>query len=220
MCNAILICIGLALIGVEHEILLGFAVFILCLVPTLGATISLVLVVVFALFQYGGGLGLALKAGGIVLLVMLIENFVLGPRILGKMMELHPVLLLILLPLAFYFIGIWGLILATPVAVYVVHVLVLQRDLPGSLGVLLLQLFEPGADRLQISRRQKPHLVEHLGVGDRGADVIGHEAGVEPVILARGVAQDAVVQRLALVPQAAQAASSSRISAYARTKRV
>jgi hypothetical protein len=47
-------------------------------------------------------------------------------------MELHPVLLLSVLPLAQYFFGIWGLILATPVAVYVVHVLILRRGLPGA----------------------------------------------------------------------------------------
>lgn len=132
MCNATLACIGLTLIGVEHEFLLALAVFILCLVPTLGAVMSLVLIVVFALFQHGGGPGLAMKAGAVVVFVMIIESFVLSPRILGKMMELHPVLLLVILPVAQYFFGIWGLILATPVSVYVVHVLILQRGLPGT----------------------------------------------------------------------------------------
>jgi hypothetical protein len=42
------------------------------------------------------------------------------------------VLLMSLLPLAQYFFGIWGLILAAPVAVYVIHVLILRRGLPGA----------------------------------------------------------------------------------------
>jgi hypothetical protein len=45
---------------------------------------------------------------------------------------LHPVLIIALLPVAQYFFGIWGLILATPVAVYVIHVLILRRGLPGT----------------------------------------------------------------------------------------
>jgi predicted PurR-regulated permease PerM len=100
-------------------------------VPTLGAAIALVLVSVFALVQPGGGPILALKAAGAVVLVMLVETFILSPRILGRMMELHPVLSLALLPVAQYFFGVWGLILAIPVAVYVIHVLILRRGLPG-----------------------------------------------------------------------------------------
>src|SRR5262249_44334330 len=83
------------------------------------------------LLQPGGGLALALKAAGVVVLVMAVECFVLSPRILGRMMELHPVLLIALLPVAQYFFGGWGLILATPVAVYGIHVLILRRRPPG-----------------------------------------------------------------------------------------
>ena len=63
---------------------------------------------------------------------MVIESFVLSPRILGKMMELHPVMSISILPVAQYFFGVWGLILAIPVTVYVIHVLILRRGLPGS----------------------------------------------------------------------------------------
>jgi predicted PurR-regulated permease PerM len=94
--------------------------------------ISWVLISVVALVQPGGGFTLVLKVSGAVLIVIALETFVFSPRILGKMMELHPVLIMALLPLAQYFFGVWGLILATPVAVYVVHVLILQRGLPGS----------------------------------------------------------------------------------------
>jgi predicted PurR-regulated permease PerM len=132
LCNAVLIFIALRILGVEHEFLLSMATFVLCLVPTLGAAIALVMISLFALVQFGGGPILALKAAGAVVLVMVIESFVLSPRILGKMMELHPVLSIAILPVAQYFFGVWGLILAIPVAVYVIHVLILRRGLPGS----------------------------------------------------------------------------------------
>jgi predicted PurR-regulated permease PerM len=131
-CNAVLIFIALNLLGVEHEFLLALATFVLCLVPTLGAAIALVLISACALLQFGGGPMLALKAAAAVLLVMVIESFVLSPRILGKMMELHPVMSIAILPIAQYFFGVWGLILAIPVTVYVIQALILRRGLPGS----------------------------------------------------------------------------------------
>jgi predicted PurR-regulated permease PerM len=131
LCNATVIFVGLTILGVEHAVLLCTVVFVLCLVPTLGMVIAWVLLAGVAFIQPGGGLLLAVKVTGVVLVAILLETFVFSPRILGRMMELHPVLLLALLPVAQYFFGVWGLILATPVAVYVVHVLILRRGLPG-----------------------------------------------------------------------------------------
>jgi predicted PurR-regulated permease PerM len=131
LCNAILTFIALTILGVEHAVLLALAVFILCQVPTLGMCLSWALLVTMALLQPGGGLMLALRVTVAVVVIILLETFVFSPRILGRMMELHPVLLLAVLPLAQYFFGIWGLLLATPIAVYVVHVLIMRHGLPG-----------------------------------------------------------------------------------------
>jgi predicted PurR-regulated permease PerM len=131
LCNALLTFLALTILGVEHAVLLALAVFVLCQVPTLGMCISWALLVAMALLQPGGGLILALKVTGAVVVIVVLETFVFSPRILGRMMELHPVLLLAVLPLAQYFFGIWGLLLATPIAVYVVHVLIMRRGLPG-----------------------------------------------------------------------------------------
>jgi predicted PurR-regulated permease PerM len=132
LCNATLLLVALTLLGVEHALLLAGAVAVLCLVPTLGLVLAWVLIVIVALVQPGGGVVLALKASGAVVFVILMETFVFSPRILGKMMELHPVLTISILPVAQYFFGVWGLILATPVAVYVIYVLILRRGLPGA----------------------------------------------------------------------------------------
>ena len=131
LCNATVIFVALMILGVEHAVLLCTAVFILCLVPTLGMVLAWVLLAGVAFVQPGGGPLLSLKVTGAVLVAILLETFVFSPRILGRMMELHPVLLIALLPIAQAFFGVWGLILATPVAVYVVHVLILRRGLPG-----------------------------------------------------------------------------------------
>jgi predicted PurR-regulated permease PerM len=130
-CNATILFLAMTVLGVEHAALLAGAVFLLCLVPTLGTIIAWVLLAGVALVQPGGGVGLALKVSAAVVLVVVLETFVFSPRILGRMMELHPVLIIAVLPLAQYFFGVWGLILATPVTVYVIHVVILQRGLPG-----------------------------------------------------------------------------------------
>ncbi|MFH0344066.1 MAG: AI-2E family transporter, partial [Chromatiales bacterium] len=109
----------------------SLAVFVLCLVATLGAVIAWVLVAAFALVEPGGGRVLAVKVSAAMAFVLLMESLVLSPRILGRLMELHPALIMAILPVAQYFFGVWGLILATPVTVYVVYVLILRRDLPG-----------------------------------------------------------------------------------------
>jgi predicted PurR-regulated permease PerM len=132
LCNAVMMYFVLYVLGMDHVMLLSAATFVLCLVPTLGAVLAWALIAVCALLQPGGGFVLALKASGGVLFVMLMEVFVFSPRILGKAMELHPVLIMALLPIAQFFFGIWGLILATPVAVYVIYVVIFRRGLPGS----------------------------------------------------------------------------------------
>jgi predicted PurR-regulated permease PerM len=55
LCNATLMFFALMTLGVEHEVLLSLAVFVLCLVPTLGMMLAWVLIVAMALVQPGGG---------------------------------------------------------------------------------------------------------------------------------------------------------------------
>ncbi len=127
LCNATVIFLALVILGVEHAVLLAGAVFVLCLVPTLGMLIAWALIAAIALIQPGGGIVLALKASGAVVLVVLLETFLFSPRILGGVMELHPVLIIAILPFAHYFFGIWGLILAVPVSVYVINEVILRH---------------------------------------------------------------------------------------------
>jgi predicted PurR-regulated permease PerM len=159
VCNAVMMYFVLRFLGVDHEMLLAAATFVLCLVPTLGAAMAWVLIAVCALVQPGGGVVLALKASTGVMFVILMETFVFSPRILGKAMELHPVLIIALLPIAQYFFGIWGLILATPVAVYVIYVVILRRDLPGAEHAVG-KPHEAGSDDARAETSPAPHRQE------------------------------------------------------------
>jgi len=126
LCNSTLIFFALTILGVEHAVLLAGLVFLFCLVPTIGLIIAWVILVTVALIQPGGGLMLALKVTGAVAAVVCLENLVFSPRILGKMLEMHPVLIIAVIPLAQYFFGIWGLILALPVTVFVIQEIILR----------------------------------------------------------------------------------------------
>ncbi|MGO9114708.1 MAG: AI-2E family transporter [Thermoguttaceae bacterium] len=118
--DSTLIYAALALLGVENPLLLSVVVFVFSFVPVVGVILSAVPIAVMALVQSNGSLGLALWALGAVLLVHLIEATVLSPRIVGKMLHLHPVLGIVVLGIAQQLFGIWGLLLAYPVTVYLI----------------------------------------------------------------------------------------------------
>lgn len=54
-----------------------------------------------------------------------------SPRIIGKIGDLHPVLVIVILLVAEKFFGMWGLVLGVPVAVYVIRVVILDSPIPG-----------------------------------------------------------------------------------------
>jgi predicted PurR-regulated permease PerM len=118
--DATLIFVALSLLGVENPLLLSVVVFVFSFVPVIGVIISAVPIAIMALVQTNGSFGLALWALGAVLLVHLIEATVLSPRIVGKMLHLHPVLGIVVLGIAQQFFGIWGLLLAYPVTVFLI----------------------------------------------------------------------------------------------------
>ena len=56
---------------------------------------------------------------------------VLSPKIIGKVLHLHPVLILVIIVVGEHLFGIWGLLLGVPVAVYILRVAMLNERIPG-----------------------------------------------------------------------------------------
>ena len=83
-----------------------------------------------------------------------------------------------------------------------VYVLVLERNAPFPGVERGLELFQAVTDGARVVVADEPGRSQHLRVRDRAAHVVGHEARIEQVILARRVAQDTFAERQALVPQA------------------
>ena len=118
--NAVLTWIALRVLGIDNALLLSVVVFIFSFIPVIGVLLSSIPIALTALLQSNGSLGLALYGIGAILVVHFIEATLLSPKIVGKMLHLHPVLGIIVLAIAEHYFGIWGLLLAYPVTVYLI----------------------------------------------------------------------------------------------------
>lgn len=129
--NTFLTFLLLRLLGIENDLLLCLFVFIGSFIPVLGVLLSGFPIAIQAVLQPDGSIELALQAIAGVLLIHLIETSFLSPRIVGKVLHLHPVMVLVILVIGEHFFGIWGLLLGVPVAVYLIRVVLLREAIPG-----------------------------------------------------------------------------------------
>lgn len=109
----ILTMLGLLLIGHKHALILGFMTFILDLVPVIGPTIAVAAGLISAA---GHGFVFVLLTFAIFMVVQWLENQVLRPVIFGKLMDMHPLTIIISLLVGARFLGFWGVILGPAIA--------------------------------------------------------------------------------------------------------
>jgi predicted PurR-regulated permease PerM len=103
----------MAVFHVPYALLLGILAFILEFIPVLGTLISGAICTLLALTI---GWGVALLVLGYFTIVHIIEGDIIGPRIVGKAVGLHPVVSLAALIAGSELFGIWGALFASPVA--------------------------------------------------------------------------------------------------------
>jgi len=129
--NAILTFLMLRLLGIDNELLLTLIVLIASLIPVLGVILSAVPITLQALLQPDGSLAMAFYALVGIGVIHGIETTVLSPKIVGRLLHLHPVLVVVVLVIGEHLFGVWGLLLGVPVAVYAIHVGVMAEPIPG-----------------------------------------------------------------------------------------
>lgn len=115
MCGLIgvLVGAGMYVIGVPFALLLGVLAFVLEFIPVLGTLTSGAICVLLALTK---GWLIALIVLAYFIVVHVIEGDVVGPRIVGKYIGLHPIVSLTALIAGAELFGIPGALLASPVA--------------------------------------------------------------------------------------------------------
>jgi predicted PurR-regulated permease PerM len=119
--------LGLWLVGFPYAFLLGVVAGVFNLVPYLGLVVTAVPGIAIALFT-DDVLASLLKLGVVFVVVQVLDGSVLGPRIVGGSVGLHPVWVILALALAGALFGFVGLLVAVPMAVLVKMLLALGLE--------------------------------------------------------------------------------------------
>ncbi|PYS95580.1 MAG: hypothetical protein DMF50_08195 [Acidobacteria bacterium] len=111
-CIALLLSIGLLLIGLETPVLIGVTAGALNFVPFLGSMVALLLALLIALnTSFFAVAGVLLLFGG----VSFLEGKVLVPYLLGRKVALHPLAVLAALVVGAHLAGLIGAVVAVPI---------------------------------------------------------------------------------------------------------
>ena len=104
--------IGLAVVGLPFWLLLGVTAGLANLVPLLGPLVAGALGVSIALVT--DGVGLALLVLVVMVVVQQLDNQVVSPLVMGRNVQVHPLVVLLALAVAGAVYGILGLLMAVP----------------------------------------------------------------------------------------------------------
>ncbi len=111
--------LGLSVMGIGPApalaALAGLMEFVPIVGPWIGGIAAVVVVLAIAPAK-------ALWVAVLYIVVQLIENALLRPKIQGAYLQVHPVVIVVLLPVATYFAGVWGMVLYVPLVALAVEV--------------------------------------------------------------------------------------------------
>lgn len=130
--DAVFIGLGLVLLGVPLAVPLAVLVFFGALFPIVGSITAGALAVLVGLAD--GGLTTGLLVLGLIVLVQQLEGNILQPMILGRVVHLHPLVVLGSLTAGAVLFGILGAFLAVPVAAVVARTVEEERERTTSVG--------------------------------------------------------------------------------------
>ncbi len=117
---AVLIYLTLSLLGIEYALLLAIIAGVMELVPY-GMLVAAI--PAFSFSYISGGFSSALMVMGAYLIIHQFEVFLFAPLIIEKVVGLSPVVIILSALIGFELGGIWGILLAIPVAVVVMELL-------------------------------------------------------------------------------------------------
>jgi predicted PurR-regulated permease PerM len=109
----ILVGVGMSIFRIPYAVLLGVLAFVLEFIPVLGTLTSGAICILIALSQ---GWLIALGVLIYFVLIHIFEGDIVGPRIVGRAVGLHPAVSLIALIAGAELFGVWGAVLAAPLA--------------------------------------------------------------------------------------------------------
>ena len=116
----LLVYVGLSLLNVKFALLLSLLIMVLELVPMVGPVVAAVPAVLLAFLQ-SPALGIWVLI--LYVVVQQLENHVLVPLILGRTLNLNPVVIILALLVGDQLAGIPGMVLAVPISTIIVEML-------------------------------------------------------------------------------------------------
>lgn len=108
--------LALGLFGVDDAILWGAIVALFNFVPYLGSLFSLSILLIVGVVQFGMT-PIALMPSGIFFIINMTESQILTPAILGRSMQVNPLIIILWLLITGWLWGILGVLLAVPLLV-------------------------------------------------------------------------------------------------------
>ncbi len=105
-------------LGINYYLLLGVIAALCNLIPNIGYVLSFIPAVLIGVLS-PSPLVNVVKIVSVYVGEQLLENFVLGPVIIGKSAKLHPVVVMIVLIMGGAIFGFWGVLLAVPLTICV-----------------------------------------------------------------------------------------------------
>lgn len=110
--------LGLLLAGIPSALLLGVAAAVFNLIPYVGLVLTLIPALLVALFTDSVAVSMV-EVVVIFAIVQALDGAVIGPKVVGDSVELHPIWIVLSLSVFGFFFGFVGLVLAVPLAVLV-----------------------------------------------------------------------------------------------------
>ena len=105
--------IGLLLLQNEHAFLLGFITCIFDIIPVVGPALA---IIIGLLTSVGGGFIAVILTFIVYMLAQWSQNQFLRPIVFGKLLNMHPLMIIISLLVSARFLGFWGVVLAPALA--------------------------------------------------------------------------------------------------------
>ncbi|HMA69280.1 MAG TPA: AI-2E family transporter [Candidatus Mcinerneyibacterium sp.] len=109
----ILTYIGLSIIGIQFALVIGIITIFFSLLPYIGIWISFSLSVLIVLTS-GGSLIDIVYLSIVYFTVQILEGTIIYPKVIGKMIGLHPVVIMMTLLILAHFLGIIGFLIGVP----------------------------------------------------------------------------------------------------------
>ena len=110
--------IGLLIIGVDYAFILALVAAVSELIPY-GLILAIIPAVTLSFFD--GGLTLMLVTGAFFIILQQLENYLIGPLIVRRATGVPPLVAILSLLIGAKLAGFWGLIIAIPVAVFLME---------------------------------------------------------------------------------------------------